>query len=171
MGCSVVCQAVLALMLVGTGASAQDVPPTSDWPVTGLRAKLGASSARVQESYNIAGEPRRSPHRADQLVLEVPSEDLLFTFNASRCLVSIRLTDGFAGGVAGISMRDTLAAITAKLDQPVRQPLKSGQEKAYVYDIAQTVSARFDVSLGGDIKRIYLLPTREAGEPKCGAAS
>ena len=171
MGRSVVCQAALAVMVVGTGASAQNVPPTSDWPVTGLRTKLGSSATRVQQSYNIAGEPRRSLHRADQLVLEAPSEGLLFTFNASRCLVSIRLSDGFAGSVAGVSMHDTLAVITAKLDQPVRQPLKSGHEKAYVYDIAQTVSARFDVSLGGDIKRIYLLPTREAGEPRCGAGS
>ena len=68
-------------------------------------------------------------------------------------------------------MRDRLPAITAKLDRPVRQPLKAGQEKAYIYDIAPTVSARFDVSLSGEIKRIYLLPTREAGEPKCGANS
>ena len=163
--------AALGSMLIATAAAGQSLPATADWPVTGLRVKLGASVARVQQSYGITGEPRPDTHRTDQTQLVVAGEGLLFTFNASRCLISIRLAETFAGRVAGISMRDTFAAITAKLDQPVRQPLKSGQEKAYVYNIAPTIAARFDVALSGEIKRVYLMPTREAGEPKCGAGS
>ena len=165
------CLAALASMLIGSGSFAQFVPATEDWPVAGLRAKLGASVAKVQASYGIAEEPKPGTHRADQSQLEVASEGLLFTFNASKCLTSIRLAENFAGRIAGISMRDKLAAITARLDQPVRQPLKSGQEKAYVYDIAPAVAARFDVSLSGEIKRVYLTWKREAGEPACGADS
>ena len=166
--------AIAAAAVLAVAATAQTLPRTSDWPVEGVRARIGASVAEVQRAYGIADEPKPNASRVNPgaTSLEIPGEGLVFNFNEKKCVYGIRFSAGFAGNVAGVTLADTLSSLTHKLGSPARTPFDfGGSELAYLYDVAPSITGRFDVSrtrlAAGQIKRVFVFVRRGSGHPLC----
>ena len=149
--------AALAWLLAPLASIAQEIPESPDWPVTGLRVRLGASATEVQRAYGLTEAPQSTPSSVipNQTQLRRPAQGKWFFFDQHNCLVNIRLENGFDGAVAGVRLGDTSKALHDRLGPLLSH--RSGPFAGLLGDVSPTLSVRFDL-WNGKVSKLFLVP-------------
>ncbi len=131
-------------------AQKKAAPLKSTAQVEGISVALGDTMDAVKAAY-----PSGSVME-DQVYL--PLSGIRFIFDKdNRTLRTIRLEPPFAGSVQGLHIGKSLDNLLRRMGQPYTVPWDFGDNKAYAYNVGDTV-VRYDIDKANKIATIFYFP-------------